>query len=228
MLTPMPNSMPTDGSTINVFVDGVKLGNPIYNIYRSDLAKLFPGYANSNGAVGYFHLDTTGYSDGVHTIQWTARDDAGNADGIGSRYFMIQNTGKSRQQGLSGIASTTQSFGRSGYRREGQFSKGISQQAGLVTGTSTAVRIKTGYDQKTKPREIYPGKNGIITVKIRELDRVEIHFSSTLNLTSLPRNSQKFPPKSIENFSGPFLFSKNGRMKIKPVRDGLPTFRFFS
>ncbi len=92
-LTPQPNSIPTDGSTINVYVDGVNLGHPTYNIYREDIASLFPGYANSNGAIGYFYLDTTGYDDGVHTIQWTAKDSGGNSDGIGSRYFSIQNSG---------------------------------------------------------------------------------------------------------------------------------------
>ncbi|UCH98278.1 MAG: hypothetical protein JSV88_15935 [Candidatus Aminicenantes bacterium] len=95
VLAPQPNSIPIDGSTINVYVDGINIGHPTYNIYREDISTLFPGYANSNGAVGYFYLDTTAYEDGVHTIQWTAADNAGNNDGIGSRYFTIQNTGSS-------------------------------------------------------------------------------------------------------------------------------------
>jgi subtilisin family serine protease len=92
VLTPQPNKIPVDGSTIDVYVDGKYLGHPVYNIYRADIASLFPGYANSSGAVGYFYLDTTAYENGVHTIQWTAVDSAGNRDGIGSRYFTIQNT----------------------------------------------------------------------------------------------------------------------------------------
>ena len=92
VLTPMPNSIPTDGSTINVFVDGVNLGHPTYDIYREDIATLFPGYANSDGAIGYFNLNTTAYESGVHTIYWTATDNAGNTDGIGSRYFTIKHT----------------------------------------------------------------------------------------------------------------------------------------
>jgi hypothetical protein len=90
-LTPRPNSIPTDGSTIKVMVDGVFVGNPIYDMYRSDIASKFPGYANSDGAVGYFILDTTQYADGVHTIQWVVTDGAGNTNGIGSRYFTIKN-----------------------------------------------------------------------------------------------------------------------------------------
>ncbi|UCH93490.1 MAG: endo alpha-1,4 polygalactosaminidase [Candidatus Aminicenantes bacterium] len=92
VLTPQPNRISTDGSTINVYVDGVNLGHPTYNIYRADIADFFPSYANSNGAAGYFYLDTTAYEDGVHTIQWVVVDSAGNTDGIGSRYFIIRNT----------------------------------------------------------------------------------------------------------------------------------------
>ena len=91
-LTPLPRNIPTDGSTINVYVDGIDLGHPTYNIYRSDIAGLFPSYDNSNGAAGYFILDTTAYENGVHTLQWVVTDSGGNTDGIGSRYFVIQNT----------------------------------------------------------------------------------------------------------------------------------------
>lgn len=91
VLTPKPNEIPFDGSTIDVYVDGKRLGNPVYNNYRDDIAKLFPGYANSNGAVGYYTLDTTKYKDGIHTIYWVVKDSAGNSAGIGSRYFNIDN-----------------------------------------------------------------------------------------------------------------------------------------
>jgi subtilisin family serine protease len=91
-LTPPPNKIPEDGATINVYVDGKYLGHATYNIYRADIAALFPGYANSSGALAYFDFDTTSFLNGVHTIHWTVTDNAGNTDGIGSRYFTIQNT----------------------------------------------------------------------------------------------------------------------------------------
>ena len=49
-LTPQPKSIPVDGSTFLVYVDGVPLGPVNYNFFRSDIATLFPGYANSSGA----------------------------------------------------------------------------------------------------------------------------------------------------------------------------------
>ena len=90
-LTPQPNLIPLDGSTIDVLIDGVVVGHPTYNNFRSDIAGLFPGLQNSNGAIGYFTIDTTQYDNGMHTIAWVVRDNAGNAAGIGSRYFRIQN-----------------------------------------------------------------------------------------------------------------------------------------
>jgi hypothetical protein len=86
-------TIPADGSTIDVYVDGVNLGHPVYNNYRADIATGFAGYANSNGAVGFFVLDTTTLSNGVHTIGWMVRDGAGNADGLGSRFFTVFNAG---------------------------------------------------------------------------------------------------------------------------------------
>ena len=54
---------------------------------------MFPGLQNSGGPVGYFDLDTTTLSNGVHTISWGVRDSLGNRDGIGSRFFQVFNPG---------------------------------------------------------------------------------------------------------------------------------------
>jgi hypothetical protein len=94
VLTPQPNKVPEDGSTIFVYVDGIRIGNCEYNIPRSDISHFFPGYANSDAAAARFTLDTTAYSTGLHSISWSAQDNAGNIDGIGSRFFVIDN-GKS-------------------------------------------------------------------------------------------------------------------------------------
>jgi hypothetical protein len=90
-LTPNPSTIPFDGSTITVFVDGVAMGHPAYNLFRSDIAALFPGLANSNGAVGYFSLDTRTLSNGVHVLAWVVVDNNGHASGIGSRYITVAN-----------------------------------------------------------------------------------------------------------------------------------------
>jgi alpha-tubulin suppressor-like RCC1 family protein len=85
--------IPINGSTITVVVDGVILGSPAYNNFRSDIASQFPGYTNSQGAVGFFFLDTTKLTNGVHSISWNAYDNANRGEGLGSRYFTVANGG---------------------------------------------------------------------------------------------------------------------------------------
>ncbi|NIM17582.1 MAG: hypothetical protein GTO45_36675 [Candidatus Aminicenantes bacterium] len=161
-LTPLPNNIPTDGSTITVWVDGLPLGHPVYNQYRADIAALFPGYNNSNGAVGYYYLDTTQYENGVHTIQWTVTDDAGNTDGIGSRYFTIQNTGESRTKEKFKVQDSYQRFN--------------VEPSSIPVDYYRPVRVKRGYNN-TEPKTDFPDENGNITIEIKELERLEIHLT---------------------------------------------------
>jgi len=160
VLTPQPNSIPSNGSTINVYVDGVKLGNPTYNIYRSDIANLFPGYANSYGAIGYFYLDTTPYDNGVHSIYWTAKDTGGNSDGIGSRYFNVQNTGGNRTHSVKPIK-----------HKPGSFSE-------IPVDYSEPVTFKKGYREDNPMQTIYPDDNGNIIIEIKELQRIEVKLDA--------------------------------------------------
>jgi hypothetical protein len=167
-LTPMPNLVPTDGSTINVYVDGINLGHPVYNVYRQDIAHLFPNYANSNGAAGYFYLDTGAYANGIHTLQWTVADNVGNTDGIGSRYFTIQNTGttnleKRRPTGF-------QSNKRYVFK---------SQLLEIPLNDSEPIEIKRGFMPETSRQTINPDENGRFLLDIRELGRLEIHLSAS-------------------------------------------------
>jgi hypothetical protein len=167
-LTPQPNKIPTNGSTIKVYVDGVNIGKPTYNLYRSDIATLFPGYANSNGAIGKFILDTTSYENGVHTIQWTAQDNAGNIDGIGSRYFTIQNTGSSSPQNQAAASSLHLPYPT--FMHELSYTP-----VDAVKG----VKVERGFNRDIEPGEVYPDDNGNITVEIEELERVVIHVGES-------------------------------------------------
>jgi len=96
-------SIPFDGSTIRLFIDGVEQPHAAgYGFARPDVAALFPfpTYANANGPAAQFTLDTTLFADGLHTIVWVVRDDLGVVQGIGSRYFNIQN-GSASQAAVS-------------------------------------------------------------------------------------------------------------------------------
>jgi hypothetical protein len=222
VLTPLPNRIPTDGSTINVFVDGVNLGHPTYNIYRPDIATLFPSYANSNGAVGYFYLDTTVYTNGVHIIQWTATDNAGNSDGIGSSYFYIQNmnsntnTNTGRVNSGSGVPGKIQNIS----------TLGIESLKDLPIDQRIPVRIIKGFRKDIEPQEVYPDNEGLIKTEIKELERVELQFSgSTSNFSQFSGYmivGNQIRPLPI----GTILDSRKGKFYWQPGPGFIGKYRF--
>lgn len=166
-LTPQTKKIATNGSTIKVVVDGVNIGNPNYNIYREDIARLFPGYRNTNGAVGYFYLDTTAYENGIHSIQWVATDSSGKTDGIGSRFFSVENSGSNRNTAASAEKQISHDTGRI---------RGSRWQAEEIIGSLrqdrfSPVRFKRGFDN-TAGREVLPDDDGHTIVYMEELDRI--------------------------------------------------------
>jgi hypothetical protein len=179
-LTPQPNKIPTSGSTINVYIDGVKIGHPNYNIYRSDIAALFPGYANSKGAAGYFYLDTTAYENGVHTIQWTARDNAGNIDGIGSRYFTIQNT-KSSSVTLNGLSEYQEKNSESKRKKPLAIYHWLSEISEIPGDYSEIFRFKRGYNEDKEFEACEPDERQIVKIVIREDELLKISFNDKVN-----------------------------------------------
>jgi hypothetical protein len=188
VLTPQPNYIPTDGSTIRVFVDSVEIGHPFYNIYREDIATLFPGFANSNGAVGYFTLDTTAYENGVHSIFWTAADNAGNTDGIGSRYFTIQNShgAKSMAHGV-GLPSTD----------------AVSNVSNIPIDYSIPVRFKKGFKEDIEPQEVLADENGVNRIVIKELERIELHlYDNSTQVEEKGSKNSKFIIQNSKFYSG--------------------------
>jgi hypothetical protein len=191
VLTPMPNNIPVNGSTILVYIDGQSLGHPHYNLSRPDVTALFPGYANSSGPGAYFDFDTTTYSSGIHTIQWAATDNAGNADGIGSRYFSIRNP--------AGRTARSPEH-RNGYRRFPELSE-------IPIDYSRPVGIIKGHRKGVEPRQVYPDSNGIIPVETRELERVEIYlndYPTEVNdrVNKDSSNNSKFKIQNSKFYSG--------------------------
>lgn len=162
-LTPQPKYIPTDGSTIWVFIDGVPLGHPVYNNYRADIATLFPGYANSDGAVGFYLLDTTAFDNGVHNIAWSVTDSAGKTEGIGSRYFNVFNASGSTEGRIAG----QKEYGN-------RFTMKNVKDLEEIIPKMEPVYIKKGFNVRSQAQEIYPNEEGVILVEITEVERLAI------------------------------------------------------
>jgi uncharacterized repeat protein (TIGR01451 family) len=151
-LTPQPNLIPTDGSTLWVVVDGALLAHPFYNQYRVDIATAFPNYANSGGAVGYYLLDTTAFSNGMHNIAWVVTDNGGRQDGIGSRYFWVQNQ-----------------FAAQG--------AGIQSRLEEEIETPETVSFRIGYGINAALKPVRAAGDGLFeTLELDELNRIEVHL----------------------------------------------------
>jgi photosystem II stability/assembly factor-like uncharacterized protein len=161
-LTPQPNMIPVDGSTITVWVDGQSQGHPSYGHYREDVASAFPGYANTDGAIGVFHLNTAAFADGVHSIAWSVRDDAGNEDGVGSRFFTIFN-------GASGAGSSAPASVNTVGR--------LARQDSFLPADRMPVLVRKGYQAGAPEIAVQPEADGSAVIAIRELERVEIDLS---------------------------------------------------
>jgi len=198
-LTPVPNTIPIDGSTISVWVDGKNIGHPVYSQYRSDVATIFPGYFNSNGAGGYFFLNTMAYDDGVHTIGWSVKDNAGNEDGIGSRFFTINNTTSSSGAAISNFqTSTTESPNTPVEMFPFIIDNQIIDDNNIPVDYFSPVRVRRGFNSKTPFSEVYPDQQGVIHVQLKPLERIEIHLNS--NPGKKGDRQEKFPgpPKTFD------------------------------
>jgi hypothetical protein len=83
------------GASVRVVIDGVVVGSPSGWTSRGDLTALFPAstYPGVSHALGVYTFNSAAYANGVHTIAWVVTANNGQADGIGSRFFTVVNSG---------------------------------------------------------------------------------------------------------------------------------------
>jgi hypothetical protein len=154
-LTPLPKTIPFDGSTIHVLVDGVRVGNADYNHLRPDIQALFPGFNNTNGAVGFRIFDTTTLANGLHTISWTVMDNQGAIDGIGSRFFTVSN----------GVAAVTAAA-----------SSATSTNIEALPLDATPLAGRRGWDLEAPYGWFGAGANGMTVIRSEEVNRIELQL----------------------------------------------------
>ena len=167
VLTPPPAFIPTNGSTIYVYIDGGYKGHPVYNQPRPEIAALFPSFLNSSAAGAYFYFDTTQYSDGLHSIAWSATDNAGHSGGFGSRYFTIQNTPLSDKSN-SGLPLFAPRLTNPSEIKNMKSLPAIAGPIGIRKGFNPNASYDILHPMKTKDNET------VYTVSVSSMDRLEI------------------------------------------------------
>jgi hypothetical protein len=165
-LTPQQGVIPKDGSSITVVIDGVEVGHPTYDQFRADVAALFPGYANSGGAVGFFHINPISLANGVHTISWNVFDNLGRGEGLGSRYFNVLNNGG-----------------------------GVTVPEGFVDESSGkgGVRVRHGLNRNSSPEPIRPDAAGGYSVTMEEAGLIELHLGASRGNVLINGEAQPLP-----------------------------------
>jgi hypothetical protein len=156
----------------------VPLGTVTYNLFRPDVAALFPGLANSGGPVGYRMIDTTALAEGQHTIAWVVTDDQGAAAGIGSRYFTVANSADAQPPGSGSVTTAptneaepadvvapalTAKTGPDAGRRTASLAESPVQRAPVLMQRSDAT-----------PRRVRASEDGSRTLTVAAMERFEL------------------------------------------------------
>ena len=152
--------IPVDGSTINVFVDGVALGTVDYGHARNDIITLFPGYQNTNGAVGFRIIDTTLLTNGLHTIVWNATDGLGRTGGLGSRFFRVANSGASLTHADARLTAVS------------------AAEIAKLPPAATPIAVKRGW-KEAAPWQSFAATTARPLVRGEELDRFEFELEGS-------------------------------------------------
>jgi hypothetical protein len=175
----LPKKIPVDGSTIYLYVDGMKIKEGAeYNMFRADIAGYFPGYENSDGALAFFELDTTAYDNGIHVISWSALDSLGYRDGIGSRFFVVDNNDNTASRGTGTVGCSASTLRRKNNEIDFEV-EGIPVDKSHLE----PIGVKKGFESKQEIIMVYPDPEGRYTVEINPSERLEIHLSTMNRLT---------------------------------------------
>jgi hypothetical protein len=175
--------------TVTVLVDGIPSGSPGGWVSRPDLTALFPAgaYPGVTNALGVATLNTTTLANGLHTIAWIVTASDGQAAGIGSRYFTVQNA-------AAGVDESPVDAG------------GVE----AAFHDRTPIAGRRGYDLTAPFHSYSAGAGGRATVYGEEMDRFEIalgeaaahatlkgYLRTGAGLSALPAGSHLDPATGI-------------------------------
>ncbi len=164
------------GNVGNPVPPGVFCNDDVSNIFgnATPQAPLTPRSMNptkfrnldaARGAIGSFNIDTTTLADGLHTIAWSVTDSAARADGIGSRFFTVFNSGA-----LSGPARAR---ALADLERAPAMSRGSVSSLASLAAAAGEVVMRTGFDLKAPYAPVASDKVGVYPISLEEMGRLE-------------------------------------------------------
>jgi hypothetical protein len=225
--------IPIDGSTIWVYIDGAPVGQPVYNqcrgnvgnpptagVYCNDdvsnifgvstpVASLTPRVSNptvhrnldaGRGAIGSYVLDTSTLSNGMHNIAWSVTDSLGRVEGIGSRNFTV----------LNAESDPVDSAGVVGRPASEVFSPVADRAAARATESSSALRMRAGFDLAAPLQAWRPDGDGVLRVTIGALSRLEVALGAGMTMRQVDGDGDTRPlpvGSRVDEATGRFTWS---------------------
>ena len=155
------------------------------------------------GAIGSYVIDTTTLTTGLHTLGWSVTDSASRVDGLGSRVFYVLNAGSAPVSGSRAIAparataSSVRVADASPIARPASVTaapaapsviRGPAASLASLPTSGQVVGARRGFDLRVRAAPAAVGRDGIRTVKLGQLDRLELSVGSRVTAGYLVAN----------------------------------------
>jgi hypothetical protein len=209
--------IPTNGSTMAVFIDGLSVGLVAYNQCRGNVGNPVPAgvYCNDDvanifgnvtpvltplaprtsnptryrnldaarAAIGAYNFNTLTMTNGLHTIAWSVTDSAGRVEGIGSRFFIVQN----------GIPLAEAAGSEDALRAAPARVLGTAESLAIHAPATDGVWGRTGYNLAAPWATMHTKEDGTFAVRLPELGRLELWLGTDVEAGYLVAEGKLHP-----------------------------------
>ncbi len=212
--------IPTNGSTMTVFIDGLPVGLVAYNQCRGNVGNPVPGGVYCNDDIASFfgnatpqaplttrtsnptkfrNLDAARAAIGVYTFDSTAL-----SNGLHTIAWSVSDS-SGRNEGIGSRFFTVANSGPA-YRDRGtpQSTPALSDGASLPDRAPLAKGVwgRTGYDLAARWTKINAKADGSFAARLNELDRLELSLGSSVDAGYLVANGKRHPLPLGASLSG--------------------------
>ena len=142
------------------------------------------------GPIGLYVLDTTPLTNGVYQLQWSVLDNLGRAEGIGSRFITVLNSGGDQLARQSEEARAAQVF----ELRNAQ-ARTIGDAVALrgLSRRTEGVRGRLGFDLRSPYSTLAADENGVFRASVELQDRIELDLGGPIDSGYLVANGALRP-----------------------------------
>jgi hypothetical protein len=199
---PVPSGVYCDDDVSNIF------GNPTpqaTGTTRNANPTVYRNLDAGRGPIGLYVLDTTPLTNGVYQLQWSVLDNLGRAEGIGSRFITVLNSGGDQLGRPSEQARAAEVF----QLRHAQ-ARTIGEAVSLrgLSRRTEGVRGRLGFDLRSPYSVIAADQDGVFRASVELQERIELDLGGPVDSGYLVANGALRPlPAGSTLYDGTFHWS---------------------